>query len=63
MPRRRMDFEESLEQHLKPFGTWQRLLLLGASLTYLPAILYLPTFPNMVPSYRCKIPGETFQTE
>ena len=35
---------------------WQQLLLLGSALTYLPAILYLPTFPNYVPNFRCRIP-------
>ena len=35
---------------------WQQLLLLGSALTYLPAILYLPTFPNYVPDFRCRIP-------
>ena len=46
-----------IEYHIGPFGFWQQLLLLGSALTYLPAILYLPTFPNYVPDFRCRIPA------
>ena len=45
-----------IEYHIGPFGLWQQLLLLGSALTYLPAILYLPTFPNYVPDFRCRVP-------
>ena len=46
-----------IEYHIGPFGFWQQLLLLGSALTYLPAILYLPTFPNYVPDFRCRVPA------
>ena len=46
-----------IEYHIGPFGFWQQLLLLGSALTYLPVILYLPTFPNYVPNFRCRVPS------
>ena len=54
---RDIKFAQVIEYHIGPFGFWQQLLLLGSALTYLPAILYLPTFPNYVPDFRCRVPA------
>ena len=52
-----MLLDELIEDHLGPFGQWQKYAFLAAGAVLFPANLFFPTFVGFVPEFRCRIPG------
>ena len=47
-----MKFDEAIDDHIGPFGPWQKLVLLSAALTILPATPMLMNIVQFTPQSR-----------